>query len=62
MTAADLIQMLRKAAPTDVVKIFDPNSQQMEEVTGMLYGGSDGVTELCSDDPDDGGDRIWNEK
>lgn len=53
MTVAALIEMLRKASPTEEVKIFDPDSHQIEPVTGMTYGGHDGIVELHTDDPND---------
>lgn len=53
MKVSELIELLRKANPDDEVKAFDGDSGQIESVSGMLYGGKDGVTELCTDDPDD---------
>ena len=53
MTVQALIELLQEADPKDEVKAFDPDSGQIESVSGMLYGGTDGVVELCTDNPDD---------
>ena len=39
-----------KACPEDEVKTYDPNSEQLESVTGILYDGKDKVVEICSDE------------
>lgn len=53
MNVGEMILMLQKADPSAEVKAFDPNSGQLESVTGMLYAGADKVVELCTDDPND---------
>lgn len=37
---------------SDIVKVFDGDTAQLEPITGILYGGSDNVVELCTDDTD----------
>jgi hypothetical protein len=51
MTVKGLIEMLSKANPDDVVMAFDPESSKAEPITGMTYGGADGVVELFTDEP-----------
>jgi hypothetical protein len=53
MTVQALIELLQKADPKDEVKAFDPDSGQIESVSGMVYGGADSIVELCTDDPND---------
>lgn len=50
MTVAQLIEILGLTNPDDVVVIFDADSGQPEAVTGMVYGGEDGIVHLYSDD------------
>jgi hypothetical protein len=55
MTVKELIMQLQDLVKhglneNDIVKAFDGDSGQMEEVTGFLYGGSDHVVEICTDD------------
>jgi hypothetical protein len=52
MTVKELCEELERCCqPGDEVKAFDPNSMQIERVTGFLYGGRDGIVELQTDDP-----------
>jgi hypothetical protein len=53
MTVQDLIdnlQMLMKGglSSTAIVKAFDPNSEQMEPVSGFLYDNK--TVEVCTDE------------
>ena len=50
MKVKDLIELLKKAPPEADVLAYDPNSESMEEVTGMIYGGSDFIVELQTDE------------
>jgi hypothetical protein len=54
MTVAELVQRLRALPDQDaVVLAFDPDAGEIVPVTGMVYGGNDGVVELQTDDPND---------
>ena len=50
MKVKDAIAMLQKADPEDVLRAFDPNSEQHEEVTGMVYGQESGLVDLYTDE------------
>lgn len=51
MTARHLVEMLLALDDLDIpVKAYNGDSEQLEEVSGMLYGGADQVVELCTDD------------
>ena len=52
MKVKELIELLGKADPEHCVKAFDGDSGQLEEVSGMVYAGRDGIVELCTDEPD----------
>lgn len=52
MTAEDLIAMLQKCNPTDVVETWDPDCEMDMPVTGMTYGGRDGKITLYTDTDD----------
>jgi len=51
MKVSALRKMLLKADPNDTVKIWDPESEQWEPVTGMTYAGRDKIVQLYSDEP-----------
>jgi hypothetical protein len=50
VTVRELIEMLSKAPPNAKVRAFDPESNEHEEITGMVYGGTDLCVDLQTDD------------
>jgi len=55
MKICQLVKMLQDTVmrgpnfSNDEVKVFDHELQRLESVTGMRYGGSDGVVELLTE-------------
>jgi hypothetical protein len=50
MKVKELIEHLSDCKPDEIVMAFDGNTGKIEPITGMLYGGTDGIVELCTDD------------
>jgi len=55
MTAKEFIELLTDFSKhglnlDDELKTFDPDTMNWESVTGMTYGGNDGVIKLYTDD------------
>lgn len=48
-----LVSLVEQGCGEHIVKIYNGDSEQLEAVSGYLYGGTDGVVELCSDDYDE---------
>ena len=51
MKVKALIEMLQKADEDAEVMVYDGDSEQMEPVTGMVYGGGRVTVELYTDEP-----------
>lgn len=49
MTVESLIELLKITNPKAIVKAFDPNSDNVEEVTCILYDGAE--VEIQTDEP-----------
>jgi hypothetical protein len=52
MSVKELIESLQLCDLEDEVKCYDPESEQIESVTGLTYGGKDRVVELFTDNID----------
>jgi hypothetical protein len=50
MTVQELIDTLKACNPTDVVHIYDPESQDWEAVSGLVHDGGNNVVQLYSDE------------
>lgn len=53
MTVSALIKTLEKLDPDAVVLTYDADTENMEEVTGVIYGGDKATVELQTDTLDD---------
>ena len=53
MTVKELIKLLHKADPEDIVMTWDPDEDGLAEVSGMLFGGNDHIVELQTDEVED---------
>lgn len=49
MTVKQLIEQLKVCRDDEIVKIFDPDTDEWQEVTGFTYGGKDGAVQLYCD-------------
>ena len=52
MNVKDLIELLQKAEPEAIVLTYDGDTDCMEEITGMIFGGDGKVVELQTDEID----------
>jgi hypothetical protein len=49
MSVKELIEHLSNCKPDEIVMAFNGDTGKIEPITGMLYGGTDGIVELCTD-------------
>ena len=49
MKIKELIKILEQLNSEDIVEIFDPNGKGYFPITGLIYGGDDGIVTLYND-------------